>query len=252
MDQHIKQLTQWLKETVKESKTNGLVVGLSGGIDSTVVAYLIKRAFKDDSLGVIMPCKSTEADAEDAELVVEGSGINHLTINLTDQHDALFNNIKQQIEKNGEWNEDKQQLADANLRARLRMSTLYTIATNYNYLVVGTDNQAEWYTGYFTKYGDGGVDLAPLLHYTKSEVRELARTLGVPEQIIKKAPSAGLWHGQTDEEEMGVSYNSIDAFLNGETVSDEDAEIIESMHQRTAHKRALPKSPPDFHHFTLE
>lgn len=163
-----------------------------------------------------MPCKSDGKDEEDANLVVEGSGINSLTVDLTEGHDLIFNNIQEQINAKSDLNADRKKLADANLRARLRMSTLYTIATNYNYLVVGTDNAAEWYTGYFTKYGDGGVDLVPLLHYTKTEVREMAKELGVPNRIINKAPSAGLWEGQTDEGEMGVSYDTIDAFLRGE------------------------------------
>ncbi|GEL77466.1 NAD(+) synthase [Tenuibacillus multivorans] len=252
MKNHIEQLVQWLQQQVKEAKVNGLLVGLSGGIDSSVVAYLIKQAMPDHSLGIIMPCKSHGQDEDDAQLVAESSGIDSVTVDLTDQHDLLFNGIKTQLKDKNEWNEEKERMADANLRARLRMSTLYTIAANYNYLVVGTDNAVEWYIGYFTKYGDGGVDLVPLLHYTKTEVRQIARELGVPEQIITKAPSAGLWEGQTDESEMGISYDTIDAFLNGEQVDEKDEQTIINMHQRTAHKRALPTSPPDFHHFTLE
>ena len=116
-------------------------------------------------------------------------------------------------------------LADANLRARLRMSTLYSVGTNYKYLVVGTDNAAEWYTGYFTKYGDGGVDLVPLVHFTKGEVRDLARELGVPNEIIEKKPSAGLWEGQTDENEMGTSYEMIDKHIKGEDIPEKDRKI---------------------------
>ncbi|PKR79109.1 NAD(+) synthase [Halalkalibacillus sediminis] len=253
MEKHIDQLTKWLQQQVEEANVNGLVVGLSGGIDSSVVGYLIKRAMPEHSLGVIMPCKSGDQDQTDAQAVVKGVELDHLVVDLSTQHDSLFGSIQQGIEHKKEWNDQRAQLADANLRARLRMSTLYTVATNYNYLVVGTDNAAEWYTGYFTKYGDGGVDLVPLLHYTKSEVRELAKELGVPNQVIEKAPSAGLWHGQTDEEEMGVSYDVIDAYLKGDKDLDEkDVETIEKMHNKTSHKRALPKSPPDFHYFTLE
>jgi len=120
------------------------------------------------------------------------------------------------------------------------MSTLYTVATNYNYLVVGTDNLSEWHTGYFTKYGDGGVDLQPILPFTKTEVFEMARVLGVPDSVISKMPSADLWEGQTDEAEMGVSYAELDAYLQNKQVSHEAREKIEQMHERTEHKRRMP------------
>jgi NAD+ synthase len=243
MKNHVEQLVNWLKQQVKEANVNGLVVGISGGIDSAVVAHLIQRAFPDRSLGVIMPCKSNPEDEKYAQMVVASSGIDSMTVDLTETHKMLFEKIKKNTKS---WNEEQERIADANLRARLRMSTLYTIATNYRYLVVGTDNAAEWYTGYFTKYGDGGVDLVPLIHYTKGEVRELAKELGVPAAIIEKAPSAGLWEGQTDENEMGTTYHMIDKYIRGEEVPMEDKEIIEKMHQSTEHKRNLPKAPPIF------
>ncbi|WP_093135479.1 NAD(+) synthase [Salinibacillus kushneri] len=246
MKNQIDQLTKWLQDQVKESGVNGLLVGISGGIDSAVVAHLIKRAFPNDSLGVIMPCKSNPDDKKFAEMVVESSGIKSIKVDLTESHEVLYSTIQNQLKEQNELNESKARLADANLRARLRMSTLYTMATNYGYLVTGTDNAAEWYTGYFTKFGDGGVDLVPLLHFTKGEVRELAKELGVPDEIINKAPSAGLWEGQTDEHEMGTTYDNIDKYIRGESVPEEDKNIIENMHERTAHKRELPKSPPKF------
>src|SRR5699024_4898395 len=142
-----------------ESHTKGLVVGLSGGIDSAVVTYLIKRAFPEDSLAVVMPIKSNPNDIKDANKIIEDSGIKNYTIDLTQTHEILYNEIHKQINANHEWQANKSQINDANLRARLRMSTLYSVATNYQYLVVGTDNLAEWYTGYFTKYDDGGSDI---------------------------------------------------------------------------------------------
>src|SRR5699024_2408817 len=167
MEQLTNNLVDWLRKQVKESHTKGLVVGLSGGIDSAVVTYLIKRAFPEDSLAVVMPIKSNPNDIKDANKIIEDSGIKNYTIDLT------------QINENHEWQANKSQINDANLRARLRMSTLYSVATNYQYLVVGTDNLAEWYTGYFTKYGDGGSDILPLIDLTKSEVKELAAYLGI-------------------------------------------------------------------------
>ncbi len=207
-------------------------------MDSAVIAFLIKRAFPENTISVIMPIKSNPVDIEHAKETNKTCGIKELTIDLTEIHEQMFNQIKQQIAV--DFNEDNARLADANLRARLRMSTLYTVATNYNYLVVGTDNAAEWYTGYFTKYGDGGVDLLPIVDLTKEEVREMATYLGVPKAVIDKEPSADLWEGQTDEKEMGTTYERIDAFLRGETIPEKDRNLIEKMHVRTEHKRSIP------------
>lgn len=235
MKKIIQETVTWLQEQVKESHTNGLVVGLSGGLDSAVVAHLIKKAFPDNSLAVIMPIKSSPTDIEHAHKVAEASQIKTEVLDLTESHQVLLKTIKNITH----WNQVNEQLNDGNLRARLRMSTLYSVATNFNYLVVGTDNKAEWHTGYFTKFGDGGVDIQPIIDLTKSEVKAMAQELGVYQAIIEKEPSADLWEGQTDEEEMGTSYQMIDAYLNGEEIPEKDAQIIRQLHERSEHKRRI-------------
>jgi len=237
MEEQINAIVRWLQERVADAGANGIVVGVSGGLDSAVVANLIKRAFPDNSLGVILPIYSKPEDLEDAKQVIEKSGIDTLTIDLTKTHEVMYTHIKEQLQEKGEFNEQADQLSGANLRARLRMGALYTVSSNYNYLVVGTDNAAEWYTGYFTKFGDGGVDILPLVDFTKTEVREMAAYLDVPEQVIEKKPSADLWENQEDETEMGTTYDIIDQYLKGEAIPEKDREIIENLHQKSEHKR---------------
>ncbi|MTI54068.1 MAG: NAD(+) synthase [Geosporobacter ferrireducens] len=238
---------EWLRERVEQSGTKGLVVGISGGIDSALVAFLIKKAFPENSMGIIMPCKSNPKDREDALSVVEACGIRHIEVDLTQVHDDLFETVTSTLGEsllkdagNG------LRLSDANLRARLRMSTLYSVANVLNYLVVGTDNAAEVYTGYFTKYGDGGVDILPITHLKKRDVYAWSRYLGVPQGVLDRPPSAGLWEGQTDELEMGTSYDMVDDLLEGKEIPARDREIIEKLHKRSEHKRRMPEGPPVF------
>ena len=244
MKEKVNYLVDWLREKVAEANMNGLVVGVSGGIDSAVTAHLIKRAFPNDSLGVIMPLKSDPQDRKDALKVIESAALNHVEVDLTEAHHVLFQAVNTSLKQIGGLNQERLRMSDANLRARLRMCTLYAIANQYRYLVCGTDNAAEWYTGYFTKYGDGGVDLVPLVHFTKGQVRDMGEYLGVPKEIIEKAPSAGLWEGQTDEKELGTSYEMIDAYLEGKEIPEKDKTIIERLHRQSEHKRQLAYAPP--------
>ncbi len=242
MVNEINQMIEWLRLKVREAKVQGLVLGVSGGIDSAVAAALAVRAFPKESLGLILPCHSSGEDVADAHLVCDTLGIRKLELNLDEPHQSILREATQGLGglcAPAALNQNAR-LTDANLRARLRMSTLYAAANFLQYLVVGTDNAAEVYTGYFTKYGDGGVDLLPLSQFTKREVRDLARVLGIPAKIIAKAPSAGLWVGQTDEKEMGVTYAEIDDFLEGKPVSPEALERIDYLHRISEHKRYLP------------
>ncbi len=246
VEKNIHLVVDWLKEQVEKAGAKGLLVGVSGGVDSAVAAFLIKKAYPASSLGVIMPCASIPADREDALAVVQAADLDHVEIDLTAAFHTLSQKVKETLIAKGEWNDRQERAALANLKARLRMSTLYMLAQNYHYLVVGTDNAAEWHLGYFTKYGDGGVDCQPLVNITKREVRQWARHLGVPEQVITKPPSAGLWQGQTDEEELGISYEVVDRYLEGKPVSERERAIIEEWHRRTQHKRQMPSRPPLF------
>lgn len=238
MKDYIDYLVDWLKTQVSDAHAKGVIVGLSGGIDSAVVAALCHRAFPDQMLGVVMPCHSISQDAQDAHLLIETLGLHAIEIDLSATYDALKSSLDAYLDQGHGTT-----LALGNTKARLRMSTLYALGQSHGYLVVGTDNAAEWHTGYFTKYGDGGVDLVPLIHLLKREVKEMARLLGVPSVIIDKDPAAGLFSTQTDGQELGVTYLELDDYLSGYPVSDKSVAIIERLHERSMHKRSLAAKP---------
>ncbi|HHV65613.1 MAG TPA: NAD(+) synthase [Peptococcaceae bacterium] len=238
--QRQKIVVEWLREKNAQAGTKGLVFGISGGVDSAVVAGLCKKACPDNSLGVIMPCHSNPADREDALLVAETLGLEVIEIDLGEAQSLIFDKVEKALAAKGCYEQNLRQMSQGNLKARLRMATLYTVANLKNYLVVGTDNAAESYVGYFTKYGDGGADLLPIASLTKTEVRLWAKVLGLPEKIVSRTPTAGLWEGQTDEQEMGLSYELLDRYLLGEKIPAEVAAKIEKLHAGSEHKRQLP------------
>lgn len=223
-------IVDWMKEIVEGAGAKGLVFGLSGGIDSAVIAGLSKRAFPADSLGVIMPSHSNPKDETDALLVAKNVGIETIKVDLTEVFDKII-----------EVSFDSQNvMAKSNIKPRLRMTTLYYVGQDRGYLVCGSSNKSEYHIGYFTKFGDNGADLFPLINFTKDEVFELAEYLKLPREIIEKKPSAGLWEGQIDEGEMGFTYDSLNAKINGLPVEERISEKIERMHVRSEHKRRLP------------
>ncbi|MFW6034679.1 MAG: NAD(+) synthase [Halothermotrichaceae bacterium] len=230
MDKVEQVLIEWIREYVDKAGAEGAVVGLSGGIDSAVTSVLCKKAFGENLLGVIMPCYSNGKDAADARKVADEFDINYIEKDLSPVLDELL----LVLEDNKDYRQGN--LAVANIKPRLRMTTLYYYAAKYNYLVVGTDNWSELTVGYFTKFGDGGVDIAPLGRLVKTEVRELAKHLGISDDIINKSPSAGLWQGQTDEKEMGVSYDVLDRYILTGEGSAEEIERIETIVIQNKHK----------------
>ncbi|AGA68117.1 NAD+ synthetase [Desulfitobacterium dichloroeliminans LMG P-21439] len=238
LEARINQTVEWLRERVQEAHAQGLVIGVSGGVDSAVVAGLSKRAFPDNSVGVVLPAGSNSVDREDALLTTTTLSLPTMEVDLTHAHQDILASVKAALSVQGYTFEEK--LSQGNLKARLRMAALYTVANALNYLVVGTDNAPESYTGYFTKYGDGGVDILPLASLTKAEVRAWAAQLGLPDKIVNRVPTAGLWEGQTDEQEMGVTYELIDRYLLGKEVPEAIQTKIEDMHHRSEHKRQVP------------
>lgn len=230
-------IVSWIKKQVKDSGCRGIVMGLSGGIDSALVASFAKEAVgKDNLLTLIMPCHSNPQDAKDARTVAKALKIKTRFLDLSRIYDALSG-----ILPSGPV------MARSNLKPRLRMLVLYYFANKFNYLVCGTGNRSELMVGYFTKHGDGATDILPIGGLLKRDVRRLAREAGIPEPIIIKPPTAGLWQGQTDEGEMGLTYHELDEILSGLQKNKKSKhpkhkiEKVRCMIRRSEHKRQGPK-----------
>jgi NAD+ synthase len=248
-------IAAWIKDRVHLAGAGGIVVGLSGGIDSAVVARLAQMGTGGNVLGVVMPCHSDPGDEADALAVASHFGLPTLRVDLGPTYDQLIASLRsgaaalpadQALVPAADQIDIKARVPLANIKPRLRMTTLYFVANTRNYLVAGTGNRSELTIGYFTKYGDGGVDLLPIGHLLKSEVQALARDLDVPDHIIEKPPSAGLWVGQTDEDDMGFSYADLEKYLTRgpDGVAPALALRIERLVRATAHKGQLPPAPP--------
>lgn len=244
-------IIKFIQDKVSEANAKGLVVGLSGGIDSTLTAYLATEAVgKENVFGIVMP--STTTPTEDK---IHGTAI--AKILDIDYKEMAIDSVLNEFLYVTQYKTENEQLAIGNLKARIRMSIIYYYANSKGYLVSGTGNKSEILIGYFTKHGDGACDIEPIGDLYKTDVFELAKYMGVPEEIINKPPRAGLWNNQTDEDEIGMTYENLDKILyqynDKETSKDEIAknldisideiDMIINKVKRNAHKSKVPESP---------
>jgi len=252
MDSEIVRRVNFLVDYLHHTGAGGLVLGISGGVDSTVAGRLSQMAveqyrrvnpqWEGTFMAVRLPYH-TQADASDVsaamEFIAPDEDINFPIGSATDALAEAFNSAI------------GQQPTDYNLgnvKARMRMVAQYALAARRNALVIGSDQAAEAITGFFTKFGDGAADVMPLSGLTKTQVRDMGARLGAETKLTEKVPTADLLTdnpGRTDEDELGISYADIDAYLNGEQISDKAAEKLESSYQRSEHKRRMPVTPSD-------
>jgi NAD+ synthase len=244
-------LVEFIADTVGDAGADGAVLGLSGGIDSTTVAHLAAEALGSDGVrGLVMPSGvNPEADETDAERVADALDIEYDVIDIAPVVDAFVDAAPPGAADD--------RMALGNVRVRTRAVLNYFVANAGNRLVLGTGNRSEAATGYFTKYGDQAVDCNPIGNLYKCQVRQLARAVGVPEDLVTRTPSAGMWEGQTDETEMGLGYDELDAILalhvDGPLsksatrrtlgVPESAVERVVELYERSAHKRAMPPAP---------
>jgi NAD+ synthase len=243
-----------MRRQLAATGARGFIVGLSGGVDSAVVARLAQLAAPGAVVAAILPCHSDPDDERDAALAASHFSLPTVHVDLSAAYDALVTEAQPALQKLPEAMRAttpadplRGRVPLANMKPRLRMTTLYFFANSLNYLVAGTGNRSELSIGYFSKYGDGGVDLLPIGRLVKSEVRALARDLNVPAAIIERTPSAGLWIGQTDEDEMGFTYGDLERYLDDgpQGVSPALAMRIERLTRLGEHKLAMPPTPDE-------
>ena len=234
-----KEIQEWMKKEVEKRNADGALVGLSGGIDSSVVGALTKKAFGENSLGVLLPAGGTiTKDVKYAQKLADKFDLETLKVNVKEANEALektFHNIDIEEVEREYWPQTKiptPNPADQNIQTRLRMMTLYYIAEKLNYVVMGTSNKSEIKVGYYTLFGDGATDMRPLGDLTKTEVWELAEQIEVPQEIINRPPSGGCRGDETDrdEKEFGIAYETLDkiyqAIENNEDLSNFDKEDV--------------------------
>jgi NAD+ synthase len=228
-------MVSWIKDRTLAAGCQGAVLGLSGGVDSSVAAVLCQRAFPQTTLALLLPCHSNKENIAHARLVAEKFSLPTKTVVLDSVYDGLL-----KVLTDDKVDANVNRLAQGNVKARLRMLALYYFANRLKYMVVGSSNRDELAIGYFTKYGDGGTDILPLGNLLKGEVKELARFLDIPQPIIDKPPSADLWEGQSDEGELGLSYDELDLYLASGEAPAEIKKKIDAMARASEHKRQPP------------
>lgn len=235
-------IIEFIRKYYSEQKLGGVIIGISGGKDSGVVAGLFSKALGPENvIGVTLPCHSKEEDRKDALLISQKYGFELLNIEL----DEVYDSFHKQVDLLGNFNSDELKNSDINIKPRLRMSSLYYLAAlmsavkGKTYIVAGTGNKCEIYVGYFTKGGDSVSDINVLSDLTVSEVIKLGEELEVPSKVLYKTPSDGL-SGISDEEKLGVTYKEIEKYLAGEEISNESREKINRLHKNSLHKFHIP------------
>ncbi len=238
-----KKVINFIRDYYKKNNLGGVIIGISGGKDSGVVAGLFTKALGSENvIGVTMPCHSKEEDRTDAKRISDYYEFKLVNFDIT----KVFDNFKDEVSILGDFTKDEVKNSDINLKPRLRMATLYYLAALYSavnnktYLVAGTSNKCELYVGYFTKGGDSVHDISPIADFTVEEVIEIGKYLNVPKEVLYKAPNDGL-SNQTDEDKLGVKYSDIAKYMeNKDTVSKDVAVRIEKLHEANLHKFNIP------------
>ena len=235
---YLLEIEDFLKKYLEESHCKAYVLGLSGGVDSSLVAAIARKAVgKDKLFCYALDIESNPKDVEDAKKVAEELDLNLEIINLNKTFHSYLDDLK---------GENFLRLTKSNLKVRMRMVALFAFAQEKSGLVLGTDNMDERYVGYFTKYGDGAADVLPIVYLTKKEVREAAKLYGLSSLLANRIPSAGLFEGHTDETEMGVKYEDLDNYLLGGKVEKSVEERIEYLHKISEHKRLPIPTPREY------